>query len=136
MLQKVILLLLQYRSLHRWALVGIITFTVDYLIFILIYSLIESVLFANFCAGLMSISMNYLAHYFWTFKSKADHSRSGIKYLLNLIIFWVVGTLLLKTLVTEGVEAKYAKLIPVLLVAPLSFLSLKFIVFNKPKSDN
>ena len=116
--------------------VGTITFTVDYLVFILIYSLIDSVLFANFCAGLISISMNYLAHYFWTFKSKADHSRSGIKYLLNLIIFWVVGTLLLKTLVTEGVEAKYAKLIPVLFVASLSFLTLKFIVFTKPKSDN
>ena len=136
MLQKVILLLLQYRSLHRWALVGIITFTVDYLIFILIYSLIESVLFANFCAGLMSISMNYLAHYFWTFKSETDHSRSGIKYLFNLVIFWVVSTLLLKALIIEGIEAKYAKLIPVLIIAPLSFISLKFIVFSKPKSDN
>ena len=136
MLRRVISLLLQHRSLHRWTLVGTITFTVDYLIFILIYSLIDSVLLANFCAGLMSISINYLAHYFWTFKSETDHSRSGIKYLFNLVIFWVVSTLLLKALIIEGIEAKYAKLIPVLIIAPLSFISLKFIVFSKPKSDN
>jgi putative flippase GtrA len=136
MLQKVINLLLQYRSLHRWALVGVITFTIDYVIFISTYSLTESVLLANFCAGLISISINYSAHYLWSFKSKADHSKSGIKYLLNLTIFWLVSTLLLKALITAGIEAKYAKLIPVPIIAPLSFLSLKFIVFSKPKSDN
>ena len=119
--------------MHRWALVGVITFTIDYLIFISIYSLIESVLLANFCAGLISISFNYLAHYFWSFKSESDHSKSGTKYLFNLIIFWVVSTLILKVLITAGIEAKYAKFIPVPIVAPLSFLSLKFFVFNKPK---
>ena len=131
--QGVINLLLKYKSLHRWALVGVITFTIDYLIFISIYSLIESVLLANFCAGLVSISFNYSAHYFWSFKSQSDHSKSGIKYLFNLIIFWVVSTLLLKILITSGIEAKYAKFIPVPVIAPLSFLSLKFFVFRKPK---
>ncbi len=131
--QGVINLLLKYKSLHRWALVGVITFTIDYLIFISIYSLIESVLLANFCAGLVSISFNYSAHYFWSFKSQSDHSKSGIKYLFNLIIFWVVSTLLLKILITSGIDAKYAKFIPVPVIAPLSFLSLKFFVFSKPK---
>ena len=56
--------------------------------------------------------------------------------MLNLTIFWLVSTLLLKALITAGIEAKYAKLIPVPIIAPLSFLSLKFIVFSKPKSDN
>lgn len=133
MSQRVIGLLLKYKSMHRWALVGVITFTIDYLIFISIYSLIESVLLANFCAGLISISFNYLAHYFWSFKSESDHSKSGIKYLFNLIIFWIVSTLILQVLITAGIEAKYAKFIPVPIVAPLSFLSLNFFVFNKPK---
>lgn len=118
MLQKVINLLLQYRSLYRWALVGVVTFTIDYIIFISTYSLTESVLLANFCAGLISISVNYSAHYLWSFKSKTDHSKSGIKYLLNLTIFWVLSTLLLKALITAGIEAKYAKLIPVPIIAP------------------
>ena len=131
MKQKVITLIKKYSSMRRWALVGITTTIIDYLIFISMYSVITSVLIANFCAGLFSITFNYLAHYFWSFKSQADHSKSGIKYLLNLIVFWSAGTLLLKVLITAGIDPKIAKLIPIFFIAPLSFLSLKFYVFKK-----
>ena len=131
MQQKVITLIKKYSSMWRWALVGITTAVIDYLIFISMYSVITSVLIANFCAGLISITFNYLAHYFWSFKSQADHSNSGVKYLLNLIIFWSLGTLLLKVLITAGIDPKIAKLIPIPFIAPLSFLSLKFYVFKK-----
>ena len=131
MQQKVITLIKTYGSMWRWSLVGITTAVIDYLIFISMYSVIASVLIANFCAGLFSITFNYLAHYFWSFKSQADHSNSGVKYLLNLIIFWSLGTLLLKVLITAGIDPKIAKLIPIPFIAPLSFLSLKFHVFKK-----
>ena len=131
MQQKVITLIKKYGSMWRWALVGTTTAVIDYLIFISMYSVITSVLIANFCAGLISITFNYLAHYFWSFKSQADHSNSGVKYLLNLIIFWSLGTLLLKVLITAGIDPKIAKLIPIPFIAPLSFLSLKFYVFKK-----
>jgi putative flippase GtrA len=97
------------------------------------YSLIESVVIANFIAGLFSITFNYLAHYFWSFKSKTDHSKSTLKYLANLIIFWTLNTLFLKALIANGTNPKIAKLIPIAFIAPLSFLSLKFIVFKKAK---
>jgi putative flippase GtrA len=131
MQQKVITLIKKYGSMWRWALVGITTTVIDYLIFISLYSVITSVLIANFCAGLFSITFNYLAHYFWSFKSQADHSKSGIKYLLNLVIFWSAGTLFLQVLITAGIDPKIAKLIPIPFIAPLSFLSLKFYVFKK-----
>ena len=115
----------------RWALVGTATTVIDYLIFIGMYSVITSVLVANFLAGLFSITFNYLAHYFWSFKSQADHSKSGVKYFVNLVIFWTAGTLLLKVLITSGMDPKLAKLIPIPFIAPLSFLSLKFYVFKK-----
>ena len=121
----------KHGSMWRWALVGITTTLIDYLIFISLYSVITSVLIANFCAGLFSITFNYLAHYFWSFKSEADHSKSGVKYLLNLVIFWSAGTLLLKGLITAGINPKIAKLIPIPFIAPLSFLSLRFFVFKK-----
>ena len=130
-MQNLISLVKRYGSMWRWAIVGIITFVIDYLIFIGMYSVITSVLVANFVAKLFSITFNYLAHYFWSFKSQADHSKSGIKYLLNLVIFWSAGTLLLKVLITAGIDPKIAKLIPILFIAPLSFLSLKFFVFKK-----
>ena len=131
MQQKVITLIKKYGSMWRWALVGTTTAVIDYLIFISMYSVITSVLIANFCAGLISITFNYLAHYFWSFKSQADHSNSGVKYLVNLVIFWSAGTLLLKVLITAGIDPKIAKLIPIPFIAPLSFLSLKFYVFKK-----
>jgi putative flippase GtrA len=130
-MQNVIKVVSKYGSMWRWALVGITTTIIDYLIFIRMYSVITSVLVANFCAGLFSITFNYLAHYFWSFKSQADHSKSGVKYLVNLLIFWITSTLLLQGLISLGVDPKIAKLIPILFIAPLSFISLKFFVFKK-----
>jgi len=130
-LKNIYILKALYSEKFRWALVGVTTAVIDYLIFIAIYSVITSVLIANFCAGLFSITFNYLAHYFWSFKSEADHSKSGAKYLLNLVIFWSLGTLLLKELITAGIDPKIAKLIPIPFIAPLSFLSLRFFVFKK-----
>jgi putative flippase GtrA len=130
-MEKFTALINKYSSIWRWALVGISTAVIDYVIFISMYSVIKSVLTANFCAGIFSITFNYLAHYFWSFKSEANHSKSGIKFLLNLIIFWSISTLILNSLITGGVDPKIAKLIPIPLIAPLSFLSLRFIVFKK-----
>jgi putative flippase GtrA len=130
MQRNVISLIKKYGSMWRWALVGTTTAVIDYFIFTSMYSVITSVLIANFCAGLFSISFNYLAHYFWSFKSQDNHSKSGLRYLLNLVIFWSAGTLLLKVLISTGIDPKIAKLIPIPFIAPLSFLSLKFIVFK------
>ena len=130
MQHKAITLIKKYGSMWRWALVGITTTVIDYLIFISMYSVITSVLIANFCAGVFSITFNYLAHYFWSFKSQVNHSKSGVNYILNLVIFWILGTLLLKGLITAGIDPRIAKLIPIPFIAPLSFLSLKFYVFK------
>ena len=130
-MQNVISLIKSYGSMWRWAIVGTSTVVIDYLIFIGMYSMITSVLVANFLAGLISIIFNYIAHYSWSFKSKNDHGKSGIKFLINLLIFWSLGTLLLKGLITAGIDPKIAKLIPIPFIAPLSFLSLKFFVFKK-----
>ena len=130
-MQKLINLFKRYGSLWRWALVGVTTTVIDYTVFISIYSVITSVLVANFFAGLVSIGFNYSAHYFWSFKSQTDHTKAGLKYLINLITFWSISTILLKILITSGLDPKIAKLIPIPIIAPLSFISLKFFVFKK-----
>ena len=130
-MQKLITLFKKYGPLWRWALVGVTTTVIDYVIFISIYSVITSVLVANFFAGLVSIGFNYSAHYFWSFKSQTDHTKAGLKYLINLITFWSISTFLLKILITSGLDPKIAKLMPIPVIAPLSFISLKFFVFKK-----
>ena len=130
-MQKLTNLFKKYGSLWRWALVGVTTTVIDYIIFISIYSVIISVLVANFIAGLVSIGFNYSAHYFWSFKSQTDHAKAGLKYLINLITFWSISTLFLKILITAGLDPKIAKLMPIPIIAPLSFISLRFFVFKK-----
>jgi putative flippase GtrA len=127
-------LLIKYGSIWRWALVGATTTMIDYIIFISLYSVITSVLVANFCAGLLSVSFNYAAHYFWSFKSRSDHKKAGLKYFISLFTFWSVSTLMLKALINSGLDPKIAKLIPIPIIAPLSFLSLRFLVFKKINS--
>ena len=130
-MQKILSLFQKYGSILRWASVGVTTALIDYVIFISMYSLIISVLVANFISGLVSLSFNYSAHYFWSFKSKTDHRKAGLKYLINLITFWSISTLLLKILITSGFDPKIAKLMPIPIIAPLSFISLRFFVFKK-----
>ena len=129
-MQNLHTLIKHYSSMWRWALVGTTTAVIDYLLFISFYSVIKSVFIANFCAGLFSLTFNYLAHHFWSFQSGVNHSKSGIKYLVNLLLFWFFGTLLLSTLITSGIDPEIAKLILIPLIAPLSFLSLKYFVFK------
>lgn len=117
-------------SILRWSLVGITTSILDYLLFIFIYSNLEYILISNFISGVISISFNYLAHYSWSFKSKSVHSKSSLRYLLNLITFWTFGTIILKFLIQSNIDPKVAKLIPIVLIAPFSFLSLKYFVFK------
>ena len=130
-MQKILALFEKYESLSRWALVGVTTALIDYVIFISMYSVIISVLVANFISGLVSLSFNYSAHYFWSFKSQTDHTNAGIKYLINQITFWTISTLLLKILITSGFDPKIAKLIPIPIIAPLSFISLRYFVFER-----
>ena len=124
-------LIAKYGSILRWASVGMITAVIDYIIFITMYSVVTSVLIANFCSGLLSIIFNYLAHYFWSFRSEVNHLKSGAKFFINLIVIWSLSTLLLNILINEGIEPKFAKLIPMLFVAPLSFISMRFFVYKK-----
>ena len=129
-MQKITTLFEKFGSISRWGFVGITTAVIDYIVFISMYSVVISVLVVNFFAGLVSLSFNYSAHYFWSFKSQNDHTKAGLKYLINLITFWSLSTFILKILISSGFDPKIAKLIPIPIIAPLSFLSLRFFVFN------
>ena len=133
-MQKLTTLFKKFRSVWRWALVGVATAVIDYIIFLSMYSVITLVFVANSFAGLVSLSFNYSAHYFWSFKSQTNHTKAGLKYLINLMTFWSISTILLKILIDSGLDPKIAKLLPIPIIAPLSFISLRFFVFKKANS--
>jgi putative flippase GtrA len=118
-------------SMLRWMLVGFFTTATDYLIFISLYGPIDSVVISNFISGFVATSINYYIHHRWTFKSEQDHSKSGTRYLLNLIFWWVVSTLTIKALIVLEIDPKIAKLLPILIIAPINYFVLNHIVFKK-----
>ena len=118
-------------SMLRWMLVGFFTTATDYLLFISLYGPIDSVVISNFISGFVATSINYYTHHRWTFKSEQDHSKSGTRYLLNLIFWWVISTLVIKALIVLEIDPRLAKLLPILIIAPINYFVLNHIVFKK-----
>ena len=118
-------------SMLRWGLVGMTTTLVDYLLFISLYGPINSVFLANLISATVATSINYLTHHRWTFKSEQNHSRSGFKYLLNLIFWWLVSTSIIKILLVSGFDPKVAKLVPLILIVPVNYFVLNHLVFKR-----
>jgi putative flippase GtrA len=118
-------------SMLRWVLVGVTTTAIDYLIFITLYGPINSVFAVNLISSAAATSLNYFTHHRWTFKSDQNHSRSGVKYLVNLAFWWLVSTSIIKTLIILSIDPKIAKLVPILLIAPINYFILNKIVFKK-----
>jgi putative flippase GtrA len=118
-------------SMLRWVLVGVTTTVIDYLIFITLYGPINSVFVVNLISSAIATSLNYFTHHRWTFKSDQNHSRSGVKYLVNLAFWWLVSTSIIKALIVLSIDPKIAKLVPILLIAPINYFVLNKIVFKK-----
>jgi len=118
-------------SMLRWGMVGLFTTAVDYLLFVNLYGPIKSVFLANLISSTVATSINYCAHHRWTFKSEQNHSRSGVKYLLNLTFWWLVSTTIIKALVVLNIDPKIAKLVPLIVIVPVNYFVLNFIVFKK-----
>ena len=118
-------------SMLRWVLVGVTTTVIDYLIFITLYGPINSVFVVNLISSAVATSLNYFTHHRWTFKSDQNHSRSGVKYLVNLAFWWLVSTSIIKALIVFSIDPKIAKLVPILLIAPINYFMLNKIVFKK-----
>ena len=118
-------------SMLRWGLVGVTTTAVDFLLFVSLYGPIGSIFLANLISATVATCINYLTHHRWTFKSKQDHSKSGIKYSLNLIFWWLVSTSVIKILIVAGFDPRVAKLAPLILIVPVNYFVLNHLLFKK-----
>ena len=118
-------------SMIRWSAVGITTFAIDYILFLALFDLSNSVFLANLISATIATSINYYTHHQWTFRSQQNHSNSGFKYLVNLTFWWFISTTVIKTLVVFGIDPKLAKLAPLVLIVPINYFVLNKIVFKQ-----
>ena len=118
-------------SMIRWAVIGVTTFTIDYLLFLILFDFNKSVYLSNLISVTIATSFNYYMHHKWTFKSNQHHAKSGVKYLLNLTFWWFTSTTIIKTLVELGVDPRFAKIAPIVFIVPINFFVLNKIVFRR-----
>ena len=115
----------------RWGAVGTTTFAIDYVLFLTLFDLSNSVFLANSISVTLATSFNYYTHHKWTFKSDQNHSRSGFKYLINLTFWWLISTSVIKALIFLNIDPKIAKLAPLILIVPVNYFVLNYVVFKK-----
>ena len=118
-------------SMIRWGLVGLTTTAIDFLLFTTLYYAINSVFISNLISSTVATSINYATHHRWTFRSEQNHSRSGFKYILNIIFWWLVSTSMIKTLVVLNIDPRIAKLAPLIFIVPVNYFVLNYLVFKK-----
>ena len=121
-------------SMIRWGFVGVTTTLIDYILFISFYRILPSIFLANLFSTFVATLINYFGHHTWTFKSEQKMTRSSARYMLNLIFWWVVSTIIIKILVVVGIDFRLAKLTPLILIVPANYFVLNHLVFEK-KSD-
>jgi putative flippase GtrA len=117
----------------RWFIVGVTSLVIDICGFALGLEFSESIFVANFVAAILSTSFNYLAHYFWTFNSKGRHGKTILRYYLNIFFLWIGSSLLIKLLILNGFGPLVAKVLSLVLILPLNFLTLKFFVYKETR---
>jgi putative flippase GtrA len=121
------------RTFIRWFIVGITSLFIDIGGFAIGLEISTSILIANLIAAILSTSFNYLAHYFWTFDSKGRHSGTILRYYLNIFFLWIGSSLLIQLLTLNSFEPLVAKVLSLVLILPLNFLTLKFFVYKETR---
>ena len=123
--------LLINESLVRWFIVGCATVALDTSIFVGMYHLTNRAVISNLISGTIATCCNYLAHYYWSFRTERTHTQSTIIYLVTFFFFLFLGTTVIKHLLDSGVPPLLAKLGTAAVIAPMSFLLMKFVTFKR-----
>ena len=110
--------------------------SIDWFIFVNLYSRIGSVVITNFVSGSFATAFNYFAHHRWTFKSDQHHMQSGVRYGGMLIGGYLLNTILVKIFIVVGTHPGVAKLLAAAIQAPVSFWVLRIFVFRSKNDIN
>jgi putative flippase GtrA len=115
----------------KWLLVGSMSLLLDIVVFTYSYNLIETVFVSNFIAAIISMSFNYLVHYFWTFDSVSAHHRTLMRYFLNILFLWVTSSLIIEVFISNGLREVLSKVLSTFILLPFNFFVLrKYVFFN------
>ena len=121
------------KSWLRWIVIGVTTFSIDYILFLSLYKISNSVVISNFFSAGLATLLNYILNYNWSFHSEKIKVKSSIKYFLNLIFWWLISTTIIAILIIYKVSPEIAKIAPMIFIVPVNYFILKLFVFRDNK---
>lgn len=110
-------------QLIAFAAAGGAAFVVEVTVFTLAYWLLPVVTFANGLAVALGSAVSYTVQARLVFKSTASVRRTVLRYLVALVVVYVVSTALVALLLDQGAAPTVAKVAVSLALAPFAFLA-------------
>lgn len=123
---------LVYKEIIKFSLSSIVSFLIDYLLFLFIFLASKQLIFSNICARVISASFNYCMNKKYVFHSEEGMLKSLFSYFMLAVIILICNTFLLEILVSIfSVYEGLAKVMVEVMMFLVSWLVQKYIVFKK-----
>ena len=119
-----------YKEIISFSFSGIISFIVDYLLFIIFKIFLENITIANVIARAISSTLNYIINKNIVFKSNKNIGKSLLQYYSLVIIILVLNTIILN-LLCMIINPIVSKLITEVILFIISWLVQKKLIFKK-----
>ena len=124
-------------KLIKYFLVGSIGLLSDYIITVIVFSILKNIFYSNFFGYIIGSVLSYIGHTKFTFKSDSRKLSSKLQILLFLISCIngiIISYLILRLLIEIGVFLIYAKIFQLIFIAVTQYLFNSKITFNLNKS--
>lgn len=118
------------RQFIVWAIVGVTTIGLDFVIFLFTHLITHSIPISNFVSIVLSSVFNFFMHRLRTFRNPSNFKNQANKYSFYQFIIWILGTQLIILFIHLGASIEIAKLLPLLVIAPINYFALKNWVYG------
>ena len=119
-----------YKEIIKFSLSGIISFLIDYILFIVFKVVLNNITIANVIARTISSTINYIINKNIVFKSNKNIAKSLLEYYGLVIFILLINTLLLN-LLSIIINPILAKLIVEIVLFIISWLVQKKLIFKR-----
>ena len=119
-----------YKEIIKFSLSGIISFLIDYILFIVFKVVLNNITIANVIARAISSTINYIINKNIVFKSNKNIAKSLLEYYGLVIFILLINTLLLN-LLSIIINPILAKLIIEIVLFIISWLVQKILIFKR-----
>lgn len=121
-----------YKEIIKFSCSSIISFIIDYILFIILSITTNKIIVSNIIARIISASTNYLLNKNYVFKSKKKTSQSIISYAILALFILIANSVILNFLISKLLLNKWiSKLLTEIILFTISWLIQKNIIFHK-----